>query len=92
MARYQTIERFSQATGYTEKAIRSKIYDGTWKQGEVWIKAPDNRVLISVEGYEQWVESGVESGERRHPALKSASCSKASSAGSASRLSPPPLT
>lgn len=92
MARYQTIERFSQATGYTEKAIRAKIYDGTWELGKVWIKAPDNRVLISVEGYEEWVESGMESGERRRPALKLASCSKASSAGNGSRLSPPPLT
>lgn len=92
MARYQTIKKFAEESGYTERAIRTKIQDGTWPIGQVWIKAPDNRVLISVEGYEEWVESGTESGERLRLVSKSASCSRASSAGSASRLSPPPLT
>lgn len=26
--------------------------------GDVWIKAPDGRILIDVEGYEKWVEMG----------------------------------
>lgn len=92
MARYQTVKKFSEASGYTERAIRTKCSDGTWQLGKVWIKAPDDRILISVEGYEEWVESGVVSGARQRPALKSVSCSKASSAGNVSRLSPAPLT
>lgn len=92
MARYQTIKKFSEATGYTERAIRTKIQDGIWRLGEVWIKAPDNRVLICVEGYESWVESGAGSVARRPPALKSVSCTKGRSVASVSRLSPAPLT
>jgi len=91
MARYQTVKKFAEASGYTERAIRTKIQDGTWPMGEVWIKAPDNRVLISVEGYEAWAESGMASGARRQPALKSVSCSRGGSAASVSRLSPAPL-
>lgn len=92
MAKYQTIKRFSEATGYTEHAIRSKLSKGVWPLGEIWIKAPDGHVLISVEGYEAWVESGMESGARRLPALKSVSCGRGRSAVNVSHLSPPPLT
>lgn len=92
MALYQTVKKFAEATGYTEHAIRSKISKGIWPLGEIWIKAPDGHVLISVEGYESWVESGMESGARRRPALKSVSCMKGRSAASVSRLSPLPLT
>lgn len=92
MARYQTVKKFSEATGYTERAIRTKISKGVWPMGEIWIKAPDNHVLISVEGYEAWVESGMESGARQPPALKSVSCMKARSVASVSHLSPAPLT
>ena len=51
-----TIRRFSEEFGYTENAIRTKIKNGVWLEGQVWIKAPDGRVLISVGGYHQWVE------------------------------------
>lgn len=91
MARYQTIKKFSEATGYTEHAIRAKLSKGVWPLGEIWIKAPDGHVLISVEGYEAWVESGMESGARRPPALKSVSCTKGRSVASVSHLSPAPL-
>ncbi len=54
--RYVTIGKFSAESGYTEDAIRSKIKNGVWLMGQVWIKAPDGRVLIDVQGYERWVE------------------------------------
>lgn len=91
MARYQTVKKFAEVSGYTERAIRGKMSDGTWPLGEVWIRAPDNKPLISVEGYEAWVESGMESGARRRPALKSVSCTRGRSAASVSHLSPAPL-
>lgn len=56
MLRYVTIERFSQASGYTPDAVRAKIKNGVWLENLVWRKAPDGRVLISPEGYEKWVE------------------------------------
>jgi hypothetical protein len=58
MLRYVTIRKFSVESGYSENAIRSKIRDGVWVDGEVWVKAPDGRVLIDVAGYERWVEAG----------------------------------
>ena len=56
--RYVTIRRFAEATGYTENAIRTKIRDGVWREGQEWVKAPDGRNLIDIEGYNAWVVSG----------------------------------
>jgi hypothetical protein len=52
--RYVTIDKFSEASGYTAEAVRSKIKRGDWLEGKVFIKAPDGRVLIITEGFEQW--------------------------------------
>lgn len=59
MLRWLTIEKFSTESGYTPDAVRSKIKRGDWLQGVVWIKAPDGRVLIDTEGFEQWVRGQV---------------------------------
>jgi len=45
-------------TGYSVKAIRRKIEDGKWREGEVWRKAPDGHVMISLKGFAKWVETG----------------------------------
>jgi hypothetical protein len=45
-------------TGYSEKAIRRKIESGVWIEGREYRKAPDGCILISMEGYAQWVEQG----------------------------------
>jgi hypothetical protein len=58
MLRYVTISKFVTESGYTENAIRSKIHDGVWRDGQEWKKAPDGRILIDVEGYTRWVEVG----------------------------------
>ncbi|MFJ1467736.1 excisionase [Massilia orientalis] len=58
MLRYLTIRKFAAESGYTEDAIRSKIHAGIWMQDKVWKKAPDGRILVDVEGYHEWVESG----------------------------------
>ena len=92
MLRYVTIPKFSLESGYTEDAIRSKIRDGIWMEGKVWKKAPDGRVVIIVEGYEEWVETGGALKLRRKAASKSASCIVASVAAKGLPSSPPPLT
>ena len=56
---YVTIRKFCELTGYTEDAVNSKIRDGVWMQNRVWRKAPDGRRLISMEGFWQWVETGM---------------------------------
>lgn len=57
--KHVTIRKFSEETGYTEHATRSKIKRGDWTEGDLWIRAPDGRILMSLEGYEQWVNSRV---------------------------------
>ncbi|MGR3967534.1 excisionase [Pseudomonas sp. 910_23] len=89
--RYVTVRKFASESGYSEDAIRSKLRDGIWLLGEIWIKAPDGRVLIDVEGYETWVEMGGEFGRSRTRVSKSRSCTAGLGAGSASRSSLPPL-
>lgn len=54
LLRYVTIKKFAELSGYTEDAIRSKIQRGDWLEGAVFIKAPDGRNLIDLEGFEKW--------------------------------------
>lgn len=56
MLRYLTIAKFAAESGYTENAIRTKIRDGVWREGQEWKRAPDGRVLVDVDGFHRWVE------------------------------------
>jgi hypothetical protein len=57
-AEYVTIAVAAAMTGYSAKAIRRKIEAGVWLEGREFRRAPDGHVLISVRGYERWVERG----------------------------------
>jgi hypothetical protein len=57
-ADYVTIPVAAAMTGYSAKAIRRKIEAGVWLEGREFRRAPDGHVLISVRGYESWVERG----------------------------------
>jgi len=50
------IRRFSELSGYTEKAISRKIESGVWLEGNHWKRAPDGRIMICPEAIEKWVE------------------------------------
>ena len=54
--RYVKPEKFEELTGYTVKAIEGKIANHVWRQGHEYRKAPDGRILVDIEGYEDWVE------------------------------------
>lgn len=84
MVKYKTIKQFAVESGYTEHAIRAKCSNGTWPEGQVWIRAPDNKPLINVEGYHAWVESG--------PAPRAALRVVSKASSKVRELSPPPLT
>ena len=60
MIEYKTIKQFAAESGYTEKAIREKIRKGVFPKNKVWLLAPDNRQLISVKGFNEWVINGQE--------------------------------
>lgn len=55
-ARYVTIPKFAEMSGYSIKAIEHKVHLGVWVEGQQYRRAPDNRVLIDVVGVERWVE------------------------------------
>ncbi|MBS0586775.1 MAG: DUF3596 domain-containing protein [Proteobacteria bacterium] len=57
MTNYVTIKKFCADTGYSPDAVRSKISHGDWEIGKEYIKAPDGRILINIEGFEKWAES-----------------------------------
>lgn len=70
--RYATVEKFSELSGYTPDAIRSKIKRGDWILGHEWQCAPDGRTLIDIEGVESWViEKASGRSLRRHTKLVS---------------------
>ena len=54
--KYVTIGKFHDVTGYSESATRSKIKRGEWLEGDMFTRAPDNRILMNLEAYEKWVE------------------------------------
>lgn len=91
MLRYLTIPKFAAESGYTEDAIRAKIRTGVWLGDQVWVKAPDGRILIDVQGYEKWVEEVAVLKLHRKAASKSRLCTVVNVAASGSHSSPPPL-
>ena len=66
---YLTIKKFAAESGYSEGAVRTKIARGVWLEGEVWVRASDGRSLISVEGFESWVDFYLE-GKRERTRIK----------------------
>lgn len=55
---YVKIPLAAKLTGYSQKAIRRKIESGVWVEGQQFRRAPDGRILVSLDGYRQWVERG----------------------------------
>ncbi len=58
--RYVTIDLAAVVTGYSPGAIRTKIARGVWLQDRLWKYASDGRVLIDLEGYDQWAAQATE--------------------------------
>jgi hypothetical protein len=57
-APYVTVALAACITGLTEKAIRRKIEEGKWLEGQEFRRSPDGSILISIKGYAAWVERG----------------------------------
>lgn len=81
-APYVVIEKAAELTGYTRRAIEEKIAKGIWLEGREWVHAPDGRRLISMKGFERWVEEGKASTSAR---LRSASRSATAESSTATR-------
>src|SRR5574343_228768 len=57
MIRFCTVKRYAELSGYTERAIESKISRGDWTYGRQYVRAPDGRIFVSIEGVEKWLQS-----------------------------------
>lgn len=55
-ARYVRIPKFVEETGYTARAVETKIHRGVWIEGREYRRAPDGSILIDMDGYSRWVE------------------------------------
>ncbi|RZO86878.1 MAG: hypothetical protein EVA65_00955 [Oceanococcus sp.] len=44
---------------WSEGAIRKKIQRGHWAYGQEYVKDPDGKIHILLDGYAQWVESAA---------------------------------
>ncbi len=51
-----TIDKASELTGLSREAIRALKKKGQWREKVQWRRSPNGRILISLEGYKQWVE------------------------------------
>jgi len=50
------IKKFCDLTGWTEAAIRHMINDGVWMDGKEYFKITERRIVISIKGYEAWIQ------------------------------------
>lgn len=48
------VKRFSELSGYSDKAVYRKIEDGIWLEGREYWRAPDRSILMDLEGFERW--------------------------------------
>jgi hypothetical protein len=55
--RYVRIPKFVEETGYTKRAVQTKIHRGVWLEGRHYRRAPDGSILMNMEEYERWVEN-----------------------------------
>ena len=54
------MKKFCELTGYTVAAVKMKISRGVWLNGREYTKAPDGNILMSIQGYENWINTSRE--------------------------------
>jgi len=65
------IPLFCQETGYSEKAVARKIEDGVWVDGREYVRAPDGRLLIDMDGFNRWALGEQRWAEKQQAAVLS---------------------
>ncbi len=59
--KWVTIKKAAELTGYAEKEIRMRIFDGIWRRDVVWTWI-GSHMMISLEAFERWVEGLIPPG------------------------------
>ena len=82
------IPLFCQESGYSEKAVARKIEDGVWVEGREYVRAPDGRLLIDMDGFEKWALGEQRWAEKQQAAVLSLAnaASESGSRGTASAM------
>ena len=92
------IPLFCQESGYSEKAVARKIEDGVWVEGREYVRAPDGRLLIDMDGFEKWALGEQRWAEKQQAAalcpanVASASASRGTENAMADAFTSPELT
>ena len=55
---YVTVKKAAIETGLTEKAIRRKVEEGKWIEGEQFVRSPDGGIFVSQKGFLKWLLRG----------------------------------
>lgn len=92
-----TVKAFAEHTHQTEKAVRHKINDGVWPERQVYFRAPDGRLFVSLNGWKKWVTGTANntppgSGPRTGASKSGSSRKKSPGDTSDSPGTPPQLT
>ena len=49
------LKKFVEVFGVTARAIEGKIKRETWTDGVEYLRDPDNKIHVIIEGYEKWL-------------------------------------
>lgn len=49
-----TTKALAERTGYSQEAIHMKVKKGVWVKNEHYVKAPDGKLIFSVEMIHKW--------------------------------------
>ncbi|WP_241693388.1 excisionase [Endozoicomonas acroporae] len=91
MVDYVRIEKFCELTGWSESWVRKRISKQVWQEGREYVHLPGNRIVVSIRGYEAWVETALVSEQSATAPSKSVSPIRECDAAKGSSLSPRPL-
>ena len=91
MVNYVRIAKFCELTGWKESWVYKRISKQVWQEGREYIHLPGNRIVVSLKGYERWVEKTLVSEQSATAPSKSVFPIKESVVVSESSSSPRPL-
>jgi excisionase family DNA binding protein len=63
--KWVTIKKAAELSGYSPTAIEHKRESGLWAEGDIWFRAPDGQILLSVERIKSWTDGGASIPQQR---------------------------
>lgn len=94
MINYIRIQKFCELTGWSKSWVDRRIGardELKWVAGREYFQLPNGRIVISIKGYEAWVEKGQASESSAKAPSKSVLPIRENAAVKDSSSSPPPL-